>query len=62
MMLGSYTIVIFATIPSYLEELMLLGKLDNPFFNGLLPVASLFFPFYVAIIVILVGKDYLIVI
>ena len=56
MMLGSYAIVIFATILS-IWSFMLLGKLDNPFFNGLLPVASLFFPFYVAAIVILVGKE-----
>ena len=56
MMLGSYAIVIFATVMS-IWSFMLLGKLDNPFFNGLLPVASLFFPFYVAAIVILVGKE-----
>ena len=56
MMLGSYAIVIFATVMS-IWSFMLLGKLDNPFFNGLLPVASLFFPFYVAAKVILVGKE-----
>ena len=56
MMLGSYAIVIFATVMS-IWRFMLLGKLDNPFFNGLLPVASLFFPFYVAALTILAGKE-----
>ena len=56
MMLGSYAIVIFATVMS-IWSFMLLGKLDNPFFNGLLPVASLFFPFYVAALTILAGKE-----
>ena len=56
MMLGSYAIVILATVMS-IWSFMLLGKLDNPFFNGLLPVASLFFPFYVAALTILAGKE-----
>ena len=42
--LGSYAIVIIATVLS-IWNFMILGKIDNPFFNGLLPVASLFFPF-----------------
>ena len=56
MMLGSYAIVILATVKS-IWSFMFLGKLDNPFFNGLLPVASLFFPFYVAALIILAGKE-----
>ncbi len=56
MMLGSYAIVILATVMS-IWSFMFLGKLDNPFFNGLLPVASLFFPFYVAALTILAGKE-----
>ena len=55
-LLGSYAIVILATVMS-LWSFVILGKIDNPFFNGLLPVASLFFPFYVAMIVIFVGKE-----
>lgn len=56
MILGSYAIVILATVMS-IWSFMFLGKLDNPFFNGLLPVASLFFPFYVAALTILAGKE-----
>ena len=56
MMLGSYAIVILATVMS-IWSFMFLGKLDNPFFYGLLPVASLFFPFYMAALTILVGKE-----
>ena len=55
-LLGSYAIVILATVMS-LWSFVILGKIDNPFFNGLLPVASLFFPFYVAMITIFVGKE-----
>ena len=55
-LLGSYAIVILATVMS-LWSFIILGKIDNPFFNGLLPVASLFFPFYVAMIVIFAGKE-----
>ena len=55
-LLGSYAIVILATVMS-LWSFVILGKIDNPFFNGLLPVASLFFPFYVAMIVIFAGKE-----
>ena len=55
-LLGSYAIVILATVMS-LWSFIVLGKIDNPFFNGLLPVASLFFPFYVALIVIFAGKE-----
>jgi len=54
--LGSYAIVIIATVLS-IWNFMILGKMDNPFFNGLLPVASLFFPFYVTIIVIFAGRE-----
>ena len=54
--LGSYAIVIIATVLS-IWNFMILGKIDNPFFNGLLPVASLFFPFYVAMIVIFAGRE-----
>ena len=54
--LGSYAIVIIATVLS-IWNFMILGKLDNPFFNGLLPVASLFFPFYVTMIVIFAGRE-----
>ncbi len=56
MILGSYAIVILATVMS-IWSFMFLGKLDNPFFNGLLPVASLFFPFYVTVLTILAGKE-----
>ena len=55
-LLGSYAIVILATVMS-LWSFMILGKIDNPFFNGLLPVASLFFPFYVAMIIIFAGRE-----
>jgi hypothetical protein len=55
-LLGSYAIVILATVMS-LWSFIVLGKIDNPFFNTLLPVASLFFPFYVAMIVIFAGKE-----
>ena len=44
-LLGGYAIVILASVMS-IWSFILLGKIDNPFFNGLLPVASLFFPFY----------------
>ena len=54
--LGSYAMVIIATVLS-IWNFMILGKIDNPFFNGLLPVASLFFPFYVAMIVIFAGRE-----
>ena len=54
--LGSYAIVIIATVLS-IWNFMILGKIDNPFFNGLLPVASLFFPFYVTMIVIFAGRE-----
>ena len=55
-LLGGYAIVILASVMS-IWSFIVLGKIDNPFFNGLLPVASLFFPFYVAMIVIFVGKE-----
>ena len=54
--LGSYAMVIIATVLS-IWNFMILGKIDNPFFNGLLPVASLFFPFYVTMIVIFAGRE-----
>ena len=53
-LLGGYAIVILASVMS-IWSFIILGKIDNPFFNGLLPVASLFFPFYVAMIIIFVG-------
>ena len=53
----SYAIVILASVIMSIWSFILLGKIDNPFFNGLLPVASLFLPFYVAMIVIFVGKE-----
>ena len=46
-LLGGYAIVILASVMS-IWSFVVLGDLDNPFFNALLPVASLFFPFYVA--------------
>ena len=55
-LLGSYAIVILASVMS-IWSFIVLGKIDNPFFNGLLPVASLFFPFYVAMIIIFAGKE-----
>ena len=55
-LLGGYAIVILASVMS-IWSFIILGKIDNPFFNGLLPVASLFFPFYVAMIIIFVGKE-----
>ena len=50
-LLGGYAIVILASVMS-IWSFIVLGHLDNPFFNGLLPIASLFFPFYVAMIII----------
>ena len=55
-LLGGYAIVILASVMS-IWSFIVLGKIDNPFFNGLLPVASLFFPFYVAMIIIFAGKE-----
>ena len=55
-LLGGYAIVILASVMS-IWSFIVLGHLDNPFFNGLLPVASLFFPFYVAMIIIFAGKE-----
>ena len=55
-LLGGYAIVILASVMS-IWSFVVLGNLDNPFFNGLLPVASLFFPFYVAMIVIFAGRE-----
>ena len=54
--LGSYGIVMMATLMAY-WTFLLLGKIENPFFDGLMPVGALFMPAYVAIITILAGKE-----
>ena len=54
--LGSYGIVMMATVMAYWTFLFL-GKIENPFFDGLMPVGALFMPAYVAIITIIVGKE-----
>ncbi len=54
--LGSYGIVMMATLLAY-WTFLLLGKIENPFFDGLVPVGALFMPAYVAIITILAGKE-----
>jgi len=54
--LGSYGIVMMATLMAYWTFLFL-GKIENPFFDGLMPVGALFMPAYVAIITILAGKE-----
>ena len=57
-LLGGYAMVILASVMS-IWSFVVLGKIDNPFFHALLPVASLFFPFYVAMIIIFAGKEIL---
>ena len=54
--LGSYGIVMMATLMAY-WTFLLLGKIENPFFDMLIPVGSLFMPVYLAMITILVGKE-----
>jgi hypothetical protein len=54
--LGSYGIVMMATLMAY-WTFLLLGKIENPFFDGLIPVGALFMPAYVAIITVIVGKE-----
>ena len=54
--LGSYGIVMMATMMAY-WTFLLLGKIENPFFDGLMPVGALFMPAYVAIITVIAGKE-----
>jgi len=54
--LGSYGIMMMATLMAY-WTFLLLGKIENPFFDRLIPVGALFMPAYVAIITILAGKE-----
>ena len=54
--LGSYGIVMMATLMAY-WTFLLLGKIENPFFDGLIPVGALFMPAYVAIITVIAGKE-----
>ena len=54
--LGSYGIVMMATLMAY-WTFLLLGKIENPFFDGLMPVGALFMPAYVAVITIIAGKE-----
>ncbi len=54
--LGSYGIVMMATLMAYLTFLFF-GKIQNPFFDSLMPVGWLFMPMYVALITIIVGRE-----
>ena len=54
--LGSYGIVMMATMMAY-WTFLLLGKIENAFFDGLMPVGALFMPAYVAIITVIAGKE-----
>tara|TARA_B110001454_G_C12664225_1_gene410815 strand:- start:295 stop:858 length:564 start_codon:yes stop_codon:yes gene_type:complete len=54
--LGSYGIVMLSTLMAYWTFLFF-GKIENPFFDGLLPVGSLIMPGYLAVITIIVGKE-----
>ena len=54
--LGSYGIVMMATLMAY-WTFLLLAKIENPFFDRLIPAGALFMPAYVVIITILAGKE-----
>ncbi len=54
--LGSYGIVMLSTMMAYWTFLFF-GKVQNPFFDSLMPVGSLFMPMYVAVITIVAGKE-----
>ena len=54
--LGSYGIVMMATLMTY-WTFVFFGKVENPFFDALLPIGALFMPAYTAIITIIVGKE-----
>ncbi|MDC4231792.1 MAG: hypothetical protein M8319_05650 [Nitrosopumilus sp.] len=54
--LGSYGIMMMATLMAY-WTFLLLAKIENPFFDRLIPAGALFMPAYVVIITILAGKE-----
>ncbi len=54
--LGSYGIVMLSTLMTY-STFLFFGKVQNPFFDSLMPVGSLFMPLYTALITIVVGKE-----
>ena len=54
--LGSYGIVMIATLMAY-WTFLLLSKIENPFFDGLMPMGVLFMPAYVTVITIIAGKE-----
>ena len=54
--LGSYGIVMLATLMAY-GTFLFFGKNQNPFFDSLMPVGWLFMPMYVALITIIVGRE-----
>tara|TARA_Y100001936_G_scaffold133603_1_gene130638 strand:+ start:1709 stop:2269 length:561 start_codon:yes stop_codon:yes gene_type:complete len=54
--LGSYGIVMLATLMAY-GTFLFFGKIQNPFFDSLMPFGWLFMPMYVALITIIVGRE-----